>query len=329
MNRILGLTLLFSVVASAQEEPPTDVAAAARPALPAAGSAQARGMVEQAIAKMQAYGRGTFTTTEAEDNAMFRDAGAPFNGMGAIKVEGGWLQHMVWAKWEGREYIAANGRMLALAEEEWRLRKDKLAGGEGRPFTLDPDYLFTVLDRLPDKAHNVVHVEPGKVRGRRVAILTLHLEDDEALEFAHTDATAGSASGFVFNGFLGGLPGGIELPRPDLETYLAFFIDTESGDLVRLATRTYVTEGTGFGGGGIQVDAQGAFGGNNEEDGEGEEAEDEAEAEDGPVEWRRGFPHIKPGKNQSTTTFRIDFDKLGLATPPALDQELKRLLRLR
>ena len=283
-------------------------------------------MVDQAIAKMQAYGRGAFTTNASEDNAMFRDAGVPFNGMAASKVEGGWLRHMVWAKSSGSEYIVANGRMLALVEEEWRLRKDRLEGGQVRPFTLDPDYLLTVLDRLPDTARNVVHVESGKLRGQKVAILTLHLEDDEAVDFADTGAVPASESGFGVAQIVGGLPGGMELPRPDLETYLAFFIDTESGDLVRLATKTYVTEGMGFGGGGVQVVFQGVFGGNDEEE---EEEEEEEGAEDGPVEWRRGFPRIKPGKNQSVTEYRIDFDELGLAKPPSLDQEFKQLLRLR
>ncbi|MEC7584913.1 MAG: hypothetical protein VYE77_11395 [Planctomycetota bacterium] len=331
MNRILGLTLLFSVVASAQEEPPTDVAAPARPALPAPGSPQARGMLEQAIAKMQAYGRGAFTTTQSEDNPMFRGAGGPFGVMGTTKVEGGWLRHMVWAKWSGREYIAANGRMLALVEEEWQLRKDKLEGGLARPFTLDPDYLFTVLDRLPANARNVVHVESGKLRGRGVVILTLHLEDDEAVDFADTGAVPAAESGFGVAQLVGGLPGAIELPRPELETYLAFFIDAESGDLVRLATKTYSSEGMGFAGGGVQVLFQAGFGGDDEEEeeAEGEEAAEEEDVEDGPVEWRRGFPRIKPGKNQSVTDCRIDFDELGLATPPSLDQELKQLLRLR
>ena len=317
-----------ALVASALCSQDPTAPAAEQPALPTANSAEALQLVDTALDKLIAYGRGHFATTEGQDQAMFRDAGLPF-GAQDTEVDGGWHRDIVWGDADGREFVRANGRMLAKIRGEWRLRRDKLAGGAPAPFTLDPQYLLTVLKRLPDEARAVAHVEAGKLKGKPCTILSCRMTGDVALEFADSGATpevAGGIGGAVIMGALGGF--GMEAPRPELDTYLAFFVDEATGDLLRFAVKSYQTDEMVAG---IAVQIGGAGGGFLEEEEEEEDAadEEEAEAADGPVAWRRGFPRIRAKKNQTVLTYRVDFKDLGLADPPSLSSELKALLRTR
>ncbi|MCK5941390.1 MAG: hypothetical protein KAI24_05420, partial [Planctomycetes bacterium] len=186
-----------------------------------------------------------------------------------------------------------------------------------------PDYLFTLLRRLPAAARRVEHVETGRLKGRDVAILTYKLTGEHALEFADSGAIAdvgGGLGGMIVMGGFGGFGGAP--PRPDYETYLAFFIDRATGDLVRFAAKSYQTDQMM---GNIAVQIAGAGGGGNQDE---EEDEDDADA-DGPIRWQRGLPRIKPNKDQSVLTYRVDFDDLGLRELPPLDDDQKALLRLR
>jgi len=320
MLRLLSSVVLLSSLASAQDasapaaEPPA-------PALPEANSEAARRYVTAALDKLEAFGRGLFATTEGQDQAMLRNAGLPF-GPEDVTVDGGWHRNMVWGDADGREYVRANGRMLAKIRGEWRLRRDKLAGGVPAPFTLDPNYLLATLKRLPAGAKDVVHVEAAKLKGRPCAILTCEVTGEDALELADSGAipdVGGGFGGVMIMGAMGGM--GMEPPRPDYETYLAFFIDTETGDLLRFAVKSYQTDEM-MGGVAIQIGGAGIV----EEE---EEQADEEEDEGGPVTWRRGFPRIKPKKDQSVLNYRVDFTKLGLAEQPSLSDELKGLLRVR
>lgn len=318
MLRILSSFAVCSALLIAQDTPVEPPAEPQAPALPQANSAEARQMVDQAIAKMIAYGKGTFSTSESQDAAMMRNAGLPF-GANDTEVDGGWHRNMVWGDWDGREYVTANGRMLAKLEDGWRLRKGKVSGGKDAPFTLDPSYLMTVLKMMPKDAGNVVHVEAGKLRGKAMVILTTKLDADNALEFSDAGAVPGVGGGFGGVMMFGGLGRG-EPERPEVETYLAFYVDAESGDLARFAAKSYETNSMM---GNIQIAVGG--GGAVEEDEEEEEEVDE----NAPVKWKRGFPRIKPAKDQSVMTFRADFKKLGLAEPPELGDKQKALLRVR
>ena len=77
-----------------------------------------------------------------------------------------------------------------------------------------------------------------------------------------------------------------------------------------------------MGGVAIQIGAGGA-------EVEVEEEEEDEDADQGPVQWKRGFPRIKPKKDQSVLTYRVDFKGLGLAEPPSLTDAQKALLRTR
>lgn len=322
MHRLIASLVLASSLLYAQD-PSAPVTAPPAPALPAANSAEALHLVDTALDKLAAYGRGRFATTEAQDEAMLRDAGLPI-GAQETEVDGGWHRDMVWADADGREYIRANGRMLAKVDGAWRLRRDKLAGGVPAPFTFDPQFFLTVLKQMPARARPVVHVEAGKLRGKACAILSCKLTGDDALELADAGAVPGGGGGFggvVIMGALGGM--GMEPPRPELETYLVFFVDPASGDLLRFAAKTYQTDKM-MGGMAIQIGGiGGAFAKEEEED------EEEAQDEGGPVTWKRGFPRIKPKKDQSVLSYRVDFKDLGLAKAPELSGEHKALLRTR
>lgn len=311
MLRPLISAAILSTIVLAQDAPAPEA-----PALPQANSDEARKLVAVALDKLAAYGRGRFATTEAQDQAMLRNAGLPF-GPEDTEVDGGWHRDLVWGEADGRAYVRANGRMLAKISGDWRLRRDKLSGGLLAPFTLDPDYLLATLGQLPQRSKAVVHVEAGKLKGKPCVILTCKLTGDDALEFADSGAVPDIGGGFGGAVLIGAM--GMEMPRPEYETYLAFSVDQDSGDLLRFAVKSYQTEEM-MGGVAIQVAGGGAM---------VEEEEEDEDADQGPVRWKRGFPRIKPKKDQSVLSYRVDFKDLGLAEPPSLTDAHKALLRTR
>jgi len=323
MLRILSPFLICSTLALAQEGGVPDTTASAlkqEAVLPQANSDEARALVSKALDKTAAYARGTFTTSESQDNAMFRRAGLPI-GAQDVEVQGGWDRHLIWGEWDGRNYMAANGRMLAKIDGKWCLRRNKLSSGVKAPFTVDPEYLVTVLKQLPKVVSNVVNVEAGTLRGKAMALLTIKLHNEYALDFSDSGAVPDSGGGFGGVMLFGGM-GGVEPPRPEVQTYVVFYVDAENGDLARLAVKTYSKDESM---GQIRIAAAGAgFGGNEEE-----EVEEEEVASTSEVKWKRGFPNIKPANDESVMTFQADFKKLGLAQAPELDDVSKALLRVR
>jgi hypothetical protein len=315
MRLLSILAALAASLPSLAQEPAAPAEPAAKP-LPEIGSPAATALVEQGIQKMLAFGRGTFRTSESRDTAMARNAGVPDN---ARSIEGGWQQDLVWAESDGERYVRHAGRQVVLVGDDWKLRSNKLGSGNSIPFTVDPDLLFTVLRDLPAEARRVVHVERGEVGGRDVAILTVTFEHELANEFVQTGVVPeiGDTLGGIV--VLGGLRG-LQIPEPDRDVFLAFHIDPENGDVLRLTAKVY-EEGRGFGR--LQV-VRAGFGGNEQEDKEEEEADAGAKPQ-----WKAGLPMRDPTKNESVLVYRVDFPKLGLASPPDLDDVAKRLLLLR
>ena len=315
MFRILSTFVVCSALAFAQEA--TVPVAVQGPVLPKANSDEARALMAKALDKTAEHARGNFSTMESQDNAMLRNAGLPI-GAQEVEISGGWDGNLIWAESDGRDYLMANGRMLAKVEGGWRVRRGKLAGGIKAPFTLDPNYLITALQQLPKAASNVMHVEAGKLRGKAMILLTIALTDKVALEFSDCGAVPDIGGGFGGMMVLGGM--GIEPPRPELETYVVVYIDAQSSEIARVSVKTYSTDEMM---GQIRIDgAGGGFGGNEEQ------VEEEVD-ENAPVKWKRGLPRIKPAKDQSVMTFRADFKKLGAAEAPELDDRSKALLRVR
>lgn len=290
-------------------------AAPAAAALPAAGSPEATALVDKAIAKLQAYGRGAFATRESTDSAMLRGQGLPFGGEDT-EVRGGWQRGMVWGESDDKHYVRANGRMVTKIDGKWQLRGKNLEGGKPAPFTLDPELLLTVLADAPAAARKVASVEAGEVGGKKVAMLSLALEGEAAREFVESGAVpGGSGGGFLM---LGGP--GMEAPEIEYVVYVALSVDPDSGDLLRFATKVYETNPMM---GHVQIQVAGGAGG-GDDDGE----DDKVEPADAPLKWKKGLPTKKPSKEQSVTTFRADFQKLGMADAPALDDRAKALLRM-
>lgn len=318
MLRPLTTLALATVPLFAQETAtpaPAAPAAPAATALPAAGSPQASALVDKAIAKMQAYGRGAFSTSQSNDNAMLRGHGLPF-GAEDTEISGGWNRGLVWADSDGKEYVRANGRMVTKVDGKWQLRGKNLEGGKPAPFTLDPELLLTVLADAPAAARSVANVEGAEVGGKKVAVLSLALEGAVAREFVESGAVpTGGGGGFLM---LGGP--GMDAPEIEYVAYVALFVDAESGDLLRFATKIYETNPMM---GNVQIQFAGGPGGDEEA-----AEEEKAEAADAPLKWKKGLPTKKPAKEESVTTFRVDFKKLGMADGPALDDRAKALLRM-
>jgi hypothetical protein len=315
------LTAVALTTVSLFAQQPSTPAAPATPATPApaleAGAPAATALVDKAIAKMKAYGKGSFATTQTNDSAMLRGAGLPF-GNDDIEVTGGWSQGTVWGENDGDSFVRANGRMLAKIGSDWKLRGSKLGGGKPAPFTLDPDLLFTALGSLPAPARKVANVDTAEVGGKTVHVLSLALESQAASDFAESGAVPGAAGGF----FAFGAPG-MDVPENEYTVYLALFIEPESGDLLRFVCKTFEkNEMMGH----VKI----AVAGGDGEAAEAEDAKDEkkSEKDDGTLVWKKGLPQKKPAKDESVTTFRVDFKKLGLADAPSLPDKAKALLRM-
>lgn len=322
------ITLLASSLALLAQEP----AATTAPPLPAAGTEAAATMVDQGIAKMLAFGRGSFSTSERRDLVWTRQAGGGFDN--ETKVTGGWQRHLVWAEAETEHYLRHGGLMAVKTNDGWRLRGRKLASGKLAPFTLDPDLLFTVLRDLPAEVRRGVHVEAGEIDGRKVAVLTLSLDAEAAAEFAETGVVPGGdgdgAFGNVFVAWGGN--GNVAMPEVARTVHLALSIDPDNGDVLRFAAAIYEKNPMFQGFAQVQVvqfQAQGA--GAAAVAGQEAEAPAEGAGEAKPAkpEWKDGLPTRAPEGNESLLTYRVDFSKLGLAEPPQFDDRAKELLRVR
>jgi hypothetical protein len=356
MTHLLVPMFLLLAIATAQEP-----IAKSKPAdLPKAYSIEATNLVFGAIDKAMMISRGRFETTESVDEAMLRAAmGNAMIGTD-VMVEGGWDRQSVWASSDNHHYVKSNGRMVTEVDGEWRLRRSSLAQGQPVPFTLDPDYLFTVLKLLPKKAREVVHVESGSWSGQPTILMTLEIRGDDALELADAGVFPGSLGGIAGVQIFGAL-GAIQAPpRPELETYIVFHVNAENGDLMRLAAKTFSSNPHMGGVANVQIAIQ-AFGPPGkvveEEEEEGEEAEAAEQAEvveaeavevkgqnilvekarvvakpnrgNGKAAWKRGFPDIKPERDQSVLMFQADFSSYGKAKMFEIGDKAKALLRLR
>jgi hypothetical protein len=318
MTRTLAFLTLISAALVAQDQPAATTPSPATTALPAAGSKEAQALVDQAIDKMLAYGKGSFKTTQSEDNAMMRGAGVPF-GQDDTEVEGGWSRNLRWGAHDGSDFLLANGRMLAKVDGTWKLRGKKLGDGKPAPFTLDPELLFTVLKDLPADARKVVHIDTAEVGGKPCTVLSLQCDGEAGSELAESGALPGGGGG-GFMMFGGG--GGIPMPEIEHSVYVALFVDA-SGDVLRLSTKAF-EDNPMFANVQIQVAGGPGGGDDEEEDDEKDAKKDDAK---GAPQWKKGLPVKKPGKTESVTTFRADFKSLGLADAPPLDDRMKAMLR--
>lgn len=282
------------------------------PVLPQPGTPAAAALVDTAIAKLRAFGRGRFRSSESHDAAVTRGAGFPDGG--DVVVDGGWHRELIWGEHEQDRFLRRGGRLVVRVEDAWRLRSKKLGSGRDAPFTLDPDLLCTVLQELPATARAVDHVTAERVGDRRAAVLSLTLTEDSGRAFVDSGAVpeVGNGIGALFV-VIGGPRR--EVPTMPCTVHLALSIDPDNGDLLRFAAKVYAKTGqNGF------VQRVGRAGG-------GDEAQVEPEVTPEP-EWRHGLPTRKPERDESVLLYTVEFSKHGLAEPPAIDDVARRLLRL-
>lgn len=299
------------------------VAAPAADPLPAAGSPEAATLVDKAIEKMLAVGRGNWRSHEEQDNAMMRQFQAQMGGGDGVDVEGGWSQGMVWGDADLNTFVKHGGRMIVKSAGVWKLRASKLASGQPAPFALDPALFFAVVRDLPAEERRVVHTDSAEVRGKKVVVLTMSFDGDVASDFVDSGAVP-EVSGGMGAIVMGGI-GGMGVPTAQRSVHVALFVDPANGDVLRLGVKLY-EKNPMFGNMRIQV--QGAGGGDDEaaEDETEEQAAKDAAAK---PEWKNGMPTRKPGRDESTMTYRCDFTKVGLVDAPDLDDRAKALLQIR
>jgi hypothetical protein len=156
-----------------------------------------------------------------------------------------------------------------------------------------------------------------------VTILGCELEPDAATEFVQSGVVPSPDAGF------GGPPmfarmRGARTPRSTHSVYVSFAVSTQ-GDLLRCSLALYEKSprAAGF----ATVVTTGPD--EQQDEGKGEEKPAAEGASGGPTTWRDGLPARKPAKDESLTTLTIDFAELGLAEPPKLDDQAKKLLRMR
>ncbi|MBL8748730.1 MAG: hypothetical protein JNK78_06190 [Planctomycetes bacterium] len=321
------LSSLFAAVLAALPLVSQDPAAApAADPLPAAGSPEAATLVDKAIEKMLAVGRGNWRSHEEQDNAMMRQFQAQMGGGDGVDVEGGWSQGMVWGETDLNTFVKHAGRMVVKTAGVWKLRATKLASGQPAPFALDPSLFFAVLRDLPTEERRVVHTDSAEVGGKKLVVLTMSFDGDVATDFVDSGAVP-EVSGGMGAIVMGGI-GGMGVPTAQRSVHVALFVDPVNGDVLRLGVKLY-EKNPMFGNMRIQV--QGAGGG--DDDAEQDEAEEKAEKDDkggaAKPEWKNGLPTRKPGRDESTMTYRCDFTKIGLVDAPDLGDKAKALLQIR
>ncbi len=321
MNTLASLFVAAAMALPLLAQDPAPVPAA--DPLPAAGSPEAATLVDKAIEKMLAVGRGNWRSHEEQDSAMMRQFQAQLGGGDGVDVEGGWSQGMVWGETDLNTFVKHAGRMIVKAAGVWKLRASKLASGQAAPFALDPSLFFAVLRDLPADERRVVNTEAAEVRGKKVVVLTMSFDGDVAADFVDSGAVP-EVSGGMGAIVMGGI-GGMGVPTAERVVHLALSVDPTNGDVLRLGVKLY-EKNPMFGNMRIQV--QGAGGG--DDDAEEDEKEEKAD-KDGAAkpQWKNGLPTRKPGRDESTMTYRCDFTKIGLVDAPDLEDKAKALLQIR
>ena len=277
--------------------------------LPAPGSPAATALVDTAIAKMLAVGRGTFRSVQKDDSEGPVQVGA-IPGSLDVVVEGGWERDFVWGARDGNRLLRHRGRTVTPVGTSWKLRADSFADDSPYPFVLDPALLFTVLQGLPAEARRGARVERGKVKERDVVVLTLEFEGDAANEIGESGAlppcSSGSSAVFVLRGM--GQPNKVS----GRATFVAMAVDPDNGDVLRLGIRRFEKNQ-------VMRAVRVVRGGN------GNAPAPEAEP---PPPWQDGLPTRAPEAGELSVTWIVEFPKLGLTDRPRVEDEARSLLRL-
>jgi hypothetical protein len=300
---------------------------------PKPGSPETQALLDKACQKMLAVGRGTFRTTEEQDNALVRQLGRGGGSDEDGGVEGGWHADLLWARTagDGDLIVRQRGRSVVQTGKEWRIRRDKLPSGAPMPALFDPDLFFQMVRDLPAEARRVRAVEQAKVKDQDVLVLALTLEGEAAADFAQSGAlppVSMGMGGFTQIVMRGGGMGGARPQQPEVTVDLGLFVEPQGGDVLRVRAKIYEKGAPGgvmrfavaaapAGGGAVQLAAPAR---------EAEKEDKDTDKDSGELVYKKGLPERKLGQQESSMYLKVDFADLGKAKPPELDEACKRLL---
>lgn len=311
-HRSILSILLSAGLATAQAEAPAPTPAP----LPGNHSAAATELLDRALDKMAAFGRGAFVATVEQESEVLKALGG---GGERTEITGGWSQDLSWGAIDEEALRRCGGRVLVKAGKDWKLRTKRLPNGKPLPFLIEPNLLFTVVAELPPSARKVTNVGSGAIAGRKVTILTLVLDEPtsrELVECGVLPPVRGATAGFFFGVGQG------DQPQSIWRAHLAFFVDPDNGDLLRLAVRAIETSPFGN----VQIGLQ--AGGNAEAV---KEPEDDLVVDPtvGAQDYKKGLPIETLGGSEASMLLTVRFADLGLVKAPKLDDRTRQLLRLR
>jgi len=302
-SRLLLALLPFALAVLPAQDPPKP------------GSPQSQALLDKACAKMLAFGRGTFRTSEEQDSAIARRMKRGNSEPAVTVVEGGWLADLLWARAgaDAELIVRQHGRTLVQTGKDWRIRRDKLPTGTPLPALFDAELFFQVVRDLPAEARRVVAVEPAKIGETSVLVLALSIEGETARDFTQTGALPPVL--MAMGPTIMNTNGVSYMPQPPTTIDIGLFVEPEGGDV--LCVRAKVCEkGPGPGPGGAGGPAAPA----------GAEKGAEPPKETSELVYKQGLPERELGQRDSSMSLKVDFAGLGKAKPPELDDAPRKLL---
>ena len=145
--------------------------------------------------------------------------------------------------------------------------------------------------------------------------MTISLDGEDATEMASCGILPDIGGGAIMR--IGGMFGVV--PQKSYRVDLALYIDPDNSDVHRIRAKVYqkdpMLENVQ-----IQIGAGG--------DGDAPEPEEDESTDDAADTVKKGLPVRKPGRTESMMYFRVDFEELGNASAPALDDSAKLWLQL-
>lgn len=291
-------------------------------------AAAAEALLARACAVMQGLESVAFKSTEEQDPAMLRQLKkqAPgFGGDAAVEVEATISQGVVQLKLaDGHEAVSHGNRTIAReGEGEWRLHRGTLANGDAIPFVLDPQMLFEELGRLPAKGKRDVKSETTKLKGQPAELVMLEVHGKAAQALAKS----GLLPRFQGGGLLAIGPMKGMLPEPGAATYdLAFWVEPQSGQVLRMRVRGYQEDPAG--GGGITIQVAGGGEEEGEEDEEKPAKGEKSEKAPKAIAIKDGLPERAKKRSVSTFDYEVGFSAHGKAKVAELPAEAQQLLRV-
>jgi hypothetical protein len=292
---------------------------------PTAASSSPQALLQRAVDKMATLAGVAFKTVEAQDQAITRRFGGALGG-GEIEVSGESSAGLVRAtmNFDEDEVVRHAGRSIARrGDGEWKPRTGSLAGGQPAPFILDPERFFEILAALPAEQLAAKQQEQTNFKGQELVILSVSLDGPAASELAMTGIVPRLQSPMIQIGGMGGT--GDAMPKPEMTTDLAIYVDPQSALIHRIRVKSYERNPMIAN---MQIHFDGPGGDLDIED----EADKEAEVEETDAQGNRVYQKGLPVRKLDDTTSMLDFDIVfsdhGKSFAPEIGDKGRKLLKL-